>query len=157
MSQSPENHSLDPAGRAHFRPQRASPTQVELPNFQFPQAAVAPPNPGFTAEQGREGAPDRPTTPTDRTPKTRPRGAEGRGYLFPGPPFSLHFPLQALGPLLRVVGLLLQHLDLALHRLDRRDPGHGCFLAAPDRPRSALPSQPRPERLLLHPLPPAPP
>ena len=34
-------------------------------------------------------------------------------YLLPGPPFPLYSPLQALGPLLCLMGLLLQNLDLS--------------------------------------------
>lgn len=50
-----------------------------------------------------------------------------RAYLLPGPPFSLHFPLEALGPFLRIISLLLQNLDLALYRLDGGGPGHGAY------------------------------
>lgn len=53
-----------------------------------------------------------------------------RAYLLPGPPLSLHFPLEALGPLLRIISLLLQNLDLALYRLDGGVPGHGAYPAA---------------------------
>lgn len=53
-----------------------------------------------------------------------------RSYLLPGPPFSLHFPLEALGPLFRIISLLLQNLDLALYRLDGGVPGHGAYPAA---------------------------
>ena len=47
----------------------------------------------------------------------------------PGPPFSLHFPPESLGPLLCVIGLLLQNLNLGFRRLDGGDPGHGAHPA----------------------------
>lgn len=49
----------------------------------------------------------------------------------PGPPLSLHLPLEALSTLACITRLLLWNLDLPLHCLGGADPGRG-------RPRSAL-------------------
>lgn len=114
-----------PPGRPSPSPARAPPAAAPRPpsGLQRPLRARRPPSGALRRQSRGRG-------------RAAPRASPGP-YLLAGPPFPLHLPLEALGPLLRVVRLLLQDLDLALHRLDGGDPGHG---AHPAPARAPLPA-----------------
>lgn len=59
--------------------------------------------------------------PDARVPGDSPRG---HPHPLPGVSLRIHLLLQRFGPVLRIVCLLLQRLDLSLYRLNRRRPGH---------------------------------
>lgn len=78
---------------------------------------------------------ERPPAPGAPPIRLCPRAA-ARRYLLAVAALGFDLPLQPFRPLLRIVRLLLQHLDLALHRLDSGGPGHARSLrSSPATPR----------------------
>lgn len=103
----------------------------------FPRGAAERSSEGTAEERGGGGEPGDP--PAEREPETgrkeqaaRERATERgeqaqpvRSHFLPQVPFQVQLPLEDLGAILRLIGLLLQALDLPLHRFQRARRGHG--------------------------------